>query len=161
MIDMTGRTYGRLTAQWPAGRTHNAVYWLFLCVCGRLKTLDGSEVRIGRVRSCGCWESKLTHGCARKKRRTPEYICWITMIRRCEDPKADSYKYYGLRGISVCKRWRKSFVNFLKDMGTKPTPKHSIDRINNDGNYSPKNCRWATALQQVHNRRKPCSKNIG
>jgi hypothetical protein len=76
------------------------------------------------------------------------------MIQRCYNPKHKIYKYYGGRGISVCARWLKSFANFYLDMGNKPTKKHSIDRIENDGNYTPKNCRWATAKVQARNKRK-------
>lgn len=90
-----------------------------------------------------------THGMA----RTPLYKVWSEMKRRCKNPNDPKYKYYGARGISVCASWD-SFENFYRDMGERPTPKHSIDRINNDGNYEPENCRWATALEQRHNQRK-------
>lgn len=82
-----------------------------------------------------------------------EYRTWLGMIKRCEDPKAIGYNYYGGRGIKVCRRWRKSYPAFLRDMGRKPAPQHSIDRKNVNGNYTPRNCRWATANEQRHNRR--------
>ncbi len=85
--------------------------------------------------------------------KTAEYACWIGMRRRCYVPTDRSFDLYGGRGITVCDQWRASFANFLADMGPRPSPKHSIDRINNDGNYEPDNCRWATASQQVSNRR--------
>jgi hypothetical protein len=95
----------------------------------------------------------------------PEYQVWRGMIRRCEDPKHDSYRYYGARGIRLCDRWRNGedgqsgFECFLADMGTRPTPQHSIDRYpNNDGNYSKYNCRWATASEQSLNQRPRRSK---
>jgi len=83
-----------------------------------------------------------------------EYHSWSGMKQRCKDKNKDGYKYYGGRGITVCGRWRDSFVNFLADMGRKPSPKHSIDRIDGDGNYEPGNCRWATPKEQFLNRKK-------
>lgn len=83
--------------------------------------------------------------------RTPEYSSWASMIRRCTNEKAFAYHRYGGRGITVCKRWLNSFENFLSDMGLRPSIKHSLDRINNDGNYEPSNCRWATIDQQMAN----------
>lgn len=85
--------------------------------------------------------------------RSPEQNAWSNMKTRCYNPNSANYKYYGARGITVCARWLKSFDYFLKDMGPKPTPQHSLDRINVNGNYTPKNCRWATQSQQMRNRR--------
>lgn len=85
---------------------------------------------------------------------TVEYFTWYGMKSRCENPKATGYKNYGARGIRVCVRWR-SFLNFIEDMGERPSRFHSLDRIDNDKNYSPKNCRWATMKQQAYNRRQP------
>lgn len=85
--------------------------------------------------------------------KTPEYSCWTSMIRRCSVEEDLRYKDYGARGISVCERWRDSFPAFLEDMGPRPSPKHSLDRIDNDGNYEPGNCRWALWHEQMANRR--------
>lgn len=85
---------------------------------------------------------------------SPEYVCWYCMKDRCYREKNKSFKYYGGRGIKVCKRWKDSFLNFFSDMGKRPTKKHSIDRINCDGDYEPNNCRWATQDIQIINRKK-------
>lgn len=93
------------------------------------------------------------HGNARREGRTPEYVAWQSMKSRCGNPQAQNYRHYGGRGIEVCQRWQESFEAFLADMGERPSPKHSLDRIDNDGNYEPGNCRWATQKTQLTNRR--------
>ncbi len=86
-----------------------------------------------------------------------EYNAWVAMKQRCYNPKAVGYKYYGARGITVCERWMHSFRNFLQDMGRKPLPELSLERMDNNGNYEPRNCCWATSSAQSRNKRKPKS----
>lgn len=97
--------------------------------------------------------NKNSHNASRRGRWTQEFRAWRQMRSRCYDSNMNGYENYGGRGISVCDRWIDSFENFLADMGRKPSPKHSLDRINNDGNYEPSNCRWASKLEQDNNRR--------
>jgi len=105
-------------------------------------------------RTVAHWGKRIFNGATMKthgKTKTPEFNAWSNMRKRCKLKMF--YKNYGSRGIVVCKRWEKSFENFLLDMGAKPTPKHTLDRINNDGNYEPSNCRWATPKEQQRNNR--------
>lgn len=126
------------------------------CLCGQKESLSFEQLRFGWATEHPCgivrYEGRLTD--------LPEYNSWRSMKARCYDPKHIGYKNYGGRGITICKKWRKDFLAFLADMGQKPTPKHSIERKNNDGNYEPKNCKWATSKEQAANKRKR-SKKLG
>lgn len=108
----------------------------------------------GKARSCGCRTTKHLHGGNGSKRIKPSatYTAWRSMRVRCTEPKVKSFRHYGGRGIKVCERWQK-FENFLADMGERPSPKHSLDRIDVNGHYEPGNVRWATPTEQQGNRR--------
>lgn len=147
--------FGRLVVKHFYAKTPSRdYYWLCGCDCGNDKVVCSKRLKSGRVTSCGCLNRELAR--ARRLRhgacKTPIYNIWSGMIRRCERKQSPAYRRYGGRGIKVCKRWHK-FENFYADMGNPPTKSHSIDRINNDGNYCKKNCRWATSKEQAQNRR--------
>lgn len=122
------------------------------CDCGVQKTLSRRTVQSKSVRTCGCGIKNANRARTRPATRSPAWRSWVAMRRRCDGSNRPDFKHYGGRGIAVCERWA-SFENFLTDMG-QPPPGTSLDRINNDGNYEPGNCRWATAKEQRANQRK-------
>jgi hypothetical protein len=157
-IPMIGRRFGRLTVlsaadpkQARSGK--KLARWNCRCDCGQEKVLMGTDMRTDHTTSCGCFHKErliavaTTHGLS----KTPMYRLWSSMITRCSNKRRRSYKDYGGRGISVCDRWKNDFTLFLHDVGERPSPRHSLDRINNNGNYEPGNVRWSTAAVQARN----------
>lgn len=163
LSNLTGQKFGRLYAKNKIILPKHVKY-LCECECGNECEVYAFSLKTGRTTSCGCFQVEqvgkrsLKHGHSKPKYISRIYKIWQQMKQRCGNPNAYFYHRYGGRGIKVCERWNK-FENFLTDMGEPPSKDHSIDRFpNNDGNYEPSNCRWATRLEQASNQSSPSIK---
>jgi hypothetical protein len=155
IIDLTGQRFSRLAVVGPAKqKKYGKTTWNCLCDCGNTVNIPGSQLRNGNNRSCGCLlrETITTHGHSIDSIRSPEYTAWTNMKDRCLNANRGDYHRYGGRGIKVCDRWLSSFESFYEDMGKRPTPKHSLERENNEKDYEPGNVKWATPKEQQNNR---------
>lgn len=151
-----GQVFGRLTVTGDAGRNGRGERMVScVCSCGNTKDVIRYSLTSGGTRSCGCLlretaaKKSTTHGLSKR----PEYGVWLAMVSRCHNARDVAFGRYGGRGITVCDRWRSSLENFISDMGNRP-PDMDIDRIDNNGNYEPGNCRWVTHKENCRNTRR-------
>lgn len=149
--EMIGKKFGKWIVLHPCGISFKSVKYMCVCICGIQKEIHGPHLRSGKTNMCRTCSNReksiknMTHG----KSQTSTYKIWNQIHQRCKNPKSTHYKRYGGRGISVCERWN-DFRNFLKDMGERPEGL-DLDRIDNDGNYEPKNCRWISHKENCLN----------
>jgi hypothetical protein len=164
-VDLVGQRFNRLLVIAETGRTPaKQTLWLCRCECGETTSTTTTKLRSGHSKSCGCLKAEAMSIMARRDGmhvggRHRMFDSYAGMVARCTNENDEFFANYGGRGITICERWRHGeggktgFHLFVKDMGPRPSARHSIDRKNNDGNYEPDNCRWATKKQQARNRR--------
>ena len=154
-LPSVGDAFGRLTVTGYAETIKYVRRLLVSCSCGSELIVKIYDLHDGTTKSCGCLQRDAFHSTITKHGHhgTPEYRIWKGIRSRCYTPSSRGYKTYGARGIVMCDRWRSDFMAFLSDMGPRPSDKHSIDRIDGNGNYDPGNCRWATVYTQTRNKK--------
>lgn len=163
--DLTGTTFNHLTAVRFVRMHKRQSFWIFQCDCGEEKEIRSSHAISGQIKSCGCSTEEMQraartkHGYWSGNVSAPEYSAWCLARTRCHNANNQAFKDYGARGITMCDRWRSGegeqsgFECFIADMGDRPSPLHSLDRIDNSKGYEPGNCRWATKSEQQRNTR--------
>lgn len=158
-LDLTGQPFGRLIAKRRAANSPwGGARWICECECGNVVNAACGKLRRGKVKSCGCLMIDIVRKKATKhgSSKHPLYLVWLNMMHRCYQPRNKSYQNYGKRGIIVYDEWKSpsEFISYVSSkLGPKPSPKHELDRIDNDGNYEPGNIQWATKAEQSLNRR--------
>jgi hypothetical protein len=171
-IDLTGQRFGRLTVlsrspNYVSPKGYVLVRWRCACDCGVESLVTAEKLRNGHTQSCGCLHrdnasaANVTHGATVGRDIPFEYRVWKSMKTRCSNPNAINWRHYGGRGIAICDRWSTSFADFLADMGPSPSPRHSIERVDNARGYEPGNCVWATRKVQTRNTRRNRLLTIG
>ena len=153
-FDLSGQKFTRLLVIKENGRKNRCVLWECICDCGNIVNVITANLKNGNTKSCSCLHKETVSRNFKKHdlKGTPEYTSWQLMKDRCLNPKNKTFEYYGGKGVSICERWINSPQTFVDDMGLKPSPFHTIDRIDSLKDYTPENCKWATKTDQVRNR---------
>jgi hypothetical protein len=157
-LELVGQKFGRLTAisENPAKSSFRGIFWNCQCECGKMAVVRSSMLTVGNTKSCGCLQVESAENRIRSGRYeshmmsiTPEYKVWAYIRQICYNTSHHRYNGCGGKGITVCERWKSSFLNFLEDVGTKPSSRYILRRINDTGNYEPENCEWTIKVKRI------------